>query len=635
MTDVRMPRLMQTACVLVVLLAGCTGVTVRPRAPGLFDAWRASVAEAGGLSPRTLQTLRRYDLEPLYHQSAAEAQTRLHQIAAEQPEPDALFALSEICYTLGRAAEKERPHEACGYYYLCAGYAFHYLFDNNLAVDPSPFDPRYRLACDLYNAGLAKCIRAAQRIGRLDPRQALQVPAADGRKFTLSVEHHGFAWRADEFGPLLFAEDFEVVGLANLYRGYGLGVPLIGTRDRAAPAPLHGFYPRAVGFPVTAFFRFEGTITDLGAAQAGKLELYNPLTLDEVEVRGRRVPLEFDLTTPQAYFLANTDLGDVTYAGFLRADRVQKQAGIYLFEPYQPGKIPVLMVHGLLSSPLTWMPLFNDLRADPVLRERFQFWFYLYPTGTPYLETAADLRERLTQLRAGLDPEHRDAALDQMVLVGHSMGGLVSRLLTTDSGDYFYNQISDRPLDTLKIRPETRAELQRLFFFEQQPYVRRVVFLGTPHHGSRLSPSFPARLAIRFVHLPDRLRDAARDVATENPGAWLLFSPDRLPTSVDLLAPGAPALELLAALPRPNDVHFHSVIGILPGRAGQLGSILAGDADGSGSDGVVPYRSAHFEGADSELIVTADHSHVHQHPLAVLEVRRILLEHLQHPPQKP
>src|SRR5262249_13208370 len=145
------------------------------------------------------------------------------------------------------------------------------------------------------------------------------------------------------------------------------------------------------------------------------------------------------------------------YTGFLSADKIQDRAGIYMFEPYQPGKIPVVMVHGLLASPLTWTTMFNDLRADPQLRERYQFWFYLYPTGNPYLATAADLRQELTRLRAELDPAGKDWTLDHMVLVGHSMGGLVSRLLTADSGDDFWKLVADRPLDDLKIAPDTRA----------------------------------------------------------------------------------------------------------------------------------------------------------------------------------
>ena len=446
------------------LLLGCAGIGVQPVAgPDVLDAWEASSGTGDELSPRSLQTLRRLDLEPLYHRKPVEAFDQLQTLGAGQPRPEVLFTLAELAYLLGRQHEKNAAVDACAYFYLCAGYAYHYLFDGapespapaeqmqaarlDTGLEPdSPFDPHFRLACDLYNAGLGKCIRAAEHAGQLDPRHALALPTPNGKGFTLSVQHYAFPWTPDEFGPLLFASDYRVVGLQNHYRTYGLGVPLIGTRAATgSTAPGHAFYPREVSFPVTAFFRFEGSVADLHAHRAGRLELHNPLALQTVTIHGRPVPLETDLTTPLAYFLAHSDLKNVPYVGFLEPDKVEAKSGIYMFEPYEPGKIPVLMIHGLLSSPLTWAPMFNDLRADPRLRERFQFWFYLYPTGSPYLDTAADLRQALTRLRLELDPNGRDPALDHMVLVGHSMGGLVSHLLTADSGDDFWHLVSKGP----------------------------------------------------------------------------------------------------------------------------------------------------------------------------------------------
>jgi pimeloyl-ACP methyl ester carboxylesterase len=629
-------------------LAGCSfGIGVRrARTAGLFSGWKASVFEADEPSPRTLQTLRRLDLADLYRREPENAYDRLHQTAVEAPQPELLFALAELSYHLGCRAEKREDCEAVAYYYFCAGYAYHYLFPSSgtrglarapelvqaptalplpaeraLATANTAFDPRFRLACDLYNNGLAKCIRAAQRIGRLDPRQRLHLPTHNGQGFTLSVVHHGFPWRAEEFGPLRFCADYEVVGLNNHFRTYGLGVPLIGIRDASArAAPGQAFYPREVSFPVTAFFRYRGTLADLGARRDGRLELYNPLEVQSVQVKGRPVPLETDLTTPLAYFLSKTDLGGVEYTGFLRADQLRDRQGIYLFEPYQPGKIPVVMTHGLLSSPLTWTPLFNELRADPELRKHYQFWFYLYPTGNPYLATAADLRKALARLRNEVDPERRDPALDQMVFVGHSMGGLVAKLLTQESGGDFWGLVSQQPFDTVKASADTKGELQRVFFFERQSCVKRVVFLGTPHRGSKLSPSPPARLLAKFIRLPRDLMDAAADLARENPDLWpSLGNPKspRLPTSLDLLAPGSPALEALAARPAPPGVHYHSVIGV-----------AFGD-DKTGSDGVVSYASAHIEPVDSEIVIPAHHQNVHHHPRAVQEVMRILREHLR------
>jgi pimeloyl-ACP methyl ester carboxylesterase len=612
---------------LTTTLLGCSyGISVRRAETDAFNDSSASAIADDELSPRTLQTLRRADLAEVYQHNPREAQRRLHQSAIQDPRPDLLFALAEISFLMGRQSEKSDGNAACCDYYFCAGYAFHYLFSDINHSSGSPgestvehwncFDPRFRLACELYNNSLAKCIRAAQRVGRLDPRQQLRLPTADEQGFTLSVVHHGFAWRPEEFQSFQFCSDYQVVGLDNQYRGYGLGVPLIGIRDPSAPAGRgHVFYPDEVSFPVTAFFRFEGGVADLGTQRCGQLELYNPLAIQSVPIDKQTIPLETDLTTPLAYFLSRTDLNGIQYTGFLSVDRAQSRSGIYMFEPYQPGKIPVLMVHGLLSSPLTWTTMFNDLRADPFLREHFQFWFYLYPTGNTYLTTAADLRQNLARLRDELDPERRDPVLDQMVFVAHSMGGLVSQLLTIDSGDDFWRLISAQPFDSIKVRPESRKEFERTFFFDRQPFVRRVVFIATPHHGSKLSPSLPGRLAVQFVHLPNRLMAAAQDLAQENPQNWHWLSDEKLPTSVDLLAPGAPALELLAARPRPEGVHYHSIIGDIYNKGED------------GSDSVVTVRSAQLPGVDSEIVVPADHEHVHHHPRAVQEVRRILVEH--------
>lgn len=629
-----------TLWLLLGLLTGCGGITVRPiDPPGLLNGWQVSIGREDQLSPRSLQTLRRLDLAELYQQDKLIAFEKLIHYAGEKAPPDHLFALAEIGFLLGKQAEQRKDDRACRYYYLSAAYAYHYIFDplqgsprttaQVLPVDC--FDPRFRLACELYNNSLAKCIRAGQQSGQLDPRQTLRFVAPDGQQIVLGVGHHGFAWEAQEFGPLRFCADYAVIGLENQYRNFGLGVPLIGTRLAVAPAPGQTHYPPEVTFPVTAFFRFEGTLADLHTGRAGQLQLYNPLAVQAVQVGQWTIPLETDLTTPLAYFLSRSDLDKLGYLGFLRGEKVLNKAGIYLSEPYQPGKIPVLFVHGLLSSPLTWAPMFNDLQADPALREKYQFWFYLYPTGNPYDVTAADLRRAITQLRQEFDPAHKDAAFDQMVLVGHSMGGLISRLLTVDSGDDFWHLVSQKPLDQLLVAADSRAALREVFYFKRQPEVKRVIFLGTPHQGSQLSPSALGRLGVKLIVLPSFLQNALETAMKENTQFFKAPGSDRVPTSVDLLAPNAPALRVLAAKPRPKDVPYHSIIGVIQAPPHPLRVLLRwiGEKDEPG-DGVVPYHSAHLEGVESELLVDAGHMTVHHHPLAVAEVRRILLEHSFH-----
>ncbi len=612
-------------CLLVLLVAGCNGIGVRrSAAPGLFDSFRQSAASET-ISPRTLQTLRAWDLEQTYPQDVPGTIQRLQGLIETDPQPDILFALAEITYLYGQRTEKGNCADALPFYYLSAGYSYHYLFGDRRA---SPFDPRFRLACDLYNAGLAKCLRAAQHVDRLDPRRELNVPTRDGKNFTLSISHHGFTWKPEEFGPLLLCEDYRTEGLTQQTRTYGLGVPMIATRKPPDPDPGIGLYPKGVSFPVTAFFRFNGGLRDLQTQRAGRLELYNPLSVQSIDVGGVKTPLETDLTIPLAYFLERADLEKFGFKGFLRPDSIKGLTNVYLVEPYQPGKIPVLFVHGLLSSPGTWAPLYNDLLADPRLRERYQFWFYLYPTVNPYLVTAADLRDLLHRLRERLDPQRKDKALDNMVMLGHSMGGLVSRLMTADSGDDFWRLVGDDLLDQLKGSDEAKQELRRVFYFERQPSVTRVVFFGTPHHGSKLSPSLPARVLRYFAHLPKDLVLMAKDITEVEPDLIGKAKSEAVPISLDLLAPGAPALELLAARPKPEGVHFHSIVGLAPStKMIYLERLVAGTRREKG-DGVVPYTSAHLADVDSEVIVPAEHTQLHRHPLAVQEVRRILLEHL-------
>ena len=217
------------------------------------------------------------------------------------------------------------------------------------------------------------------------------------------------------------------------------------------------------------------------------MELYDPLALDDTLVGNLRVPLESDLSTPLAYFLSKVPLENVATEGLfqperlldIRPDRQTPVMGMYMVQPYEPGKIPVVMVHGLWSSPMTWMEMFNDLRSIAAIRQRYQFWFYLYPTGQPFWTSAAELRRDLAEVRSVVDPQHREPALDQMVLVGHSMGGLVARMQTIESGDEFWKLAGHIPLDQVKTEPEVRDKLQSVFYFHANPSIRHVVTIAT------------------------------------------------------------------------------------------------------------------------------------------------------------
>ena len=239
-------------------------------------------------------------------------------------------------------------------------------------------------------------------------------------------------------------------------------------------------------------------------------------------VRSARSPtllaLEIDLTTPLAYMWSRTDLDRYRWTGLLRPEQALERANLLLIRPYEPGKIPVVMVHGLISTPLAWIPMLNELLRDPVIQSKYQFMLYMYPTGVPIPIAAAGLRESLVQAKMMYDPDGRDPAFDQMVLLGHSMGGVLSRTMAVSSGDQFWRLYSDRPFDDILGRREVLDELRRYFFFEPLPFISRVVFLATPHRGSDMSRGVVGRVGTSLISDPDHIHKLLYQLVKRNPG---------------------------------------------------------------------------------------------------------------------
>jgi len=609
-------------------------VTLRPvpRTP-LADSLKLTAESGPEPSPRTRQFLRLYDLGRDLKGDPQRLLNKVQEIIDREPSADKVYALAELSYISARRVEGVQPHLALHLYGAGALQAYKYLFDTRFRALRNPYDPQFRGACDLYNGSLESGLRLICRQHGLAPGKSYGIQTAAGQ-WDITCQLRAGPWRAEDFGRFEFVSDYEIRGLNNHYQTYGLGVPLIAVR-RSYPGqpPEARYYPPDLSYPVTAFLRpIPEDAPDgpsAGARRRANLELYDPLTTTDVSVAGVQVPLESDLTTPLAYFLSNLDLERIATAGLLRPETLfalrpgapAPVMGLYMAQPYERGKIPVLLVHGLWSSPMTWMQLFNDLRSSPEIRRRYQFWFYLYPTAQPFWISAAQLRRDLAELRATVDPQRQEPALDQMVLVGHSMGGLISRLQTLQSGEAFWRLASDRPLEQIRTTPEIRQRLYECFFFEPNPSVRRVITLGTPHRGSHFSNQTTQWLAARLIRLPQVLLQSQEALFRDNPEAFGPHSLLRVSTSVDALSPSTPIFAAMLAARRAPWVKYHNIVGVLP----EQGFLSRWAPFG---DGVVSYASAQMDDVTSELVVPADHSQVHSHPLAVLEVRRILLEHL-------
>ena len=293
--------------------------------------------------------------------------------------------------------------------------------------------------------------------------------------------------------------------------------------------------------------------------------------------------------------------------------------GLSFLRPYRRGRIPVILVHGLWSGPWSWSSMIEALEADPAIRDRYQFWTFGYSTGDPIPYSAWLLRHHLDEARRRFDPDGTDAAFDRMVVVGHSMGGLLAKMMVQDSGSRLWRLLSDRPFEELAGEPEDRDMFRNALFFKPRPEIRRVVFIATPHRGSRVDRGRLGQLGTRLVRLHDPLRaSSGRLVARNGPEFFKELMREGLPTSIDELEWGSPILTVLSELGLSPAVTTHSVIPDQrdPPRPG-------------GGDGLVPYDSAHLDGVASELFVSSGHL-CQDHPAVIREVRRILAEHEGH-----
>jgi pimeloyl-ACP methyl ester carboxylesterase len=290
--------------------------------------------------------------------------------------------------------------------------------------------------------------------------------------------------------------------------------------------------------------------------------------------------------------------------------------GLSLLRPYRRGRIPVVLIHGLWSNPWSWARMIGELEADAALRARYQFWTFGYSTGDPLPYSAALLRRDLDEARRKFDSDRADAAFDRMVLVGHSMGGLLAKMMVQESGTRLWQLVSERPAEDLAGAPADCELFRSALIYKPRPEVRRVVFIATPHRGSRVDRGGLERLGSRLVRLPDLLRAShGRLLARNRPDFFTVRFRKGLPTSIDELEWHSPILMRLDELGLEPTIKAHSII------ADKRDPPAAG-----GSDGLVPYESAHLQGVTSESLVSSGHL-CQDHPAVIREVGRILAEH--------
>lgn len=561
----------------------------------------------GRLSGATQIALRRLDLLALWERDAPAAIRAVSRAVVELGgQPDLVFALAEIAFI-----EAERTNDR-SYFLGTVVYSYAFLFPSNAANRPDPFDPRLRTAADLYNRALTRGL-ASDDGDHVDLRAGrYKLPFG-----TLTIRYDPMTarWEGRDLTRFIPAAELRVIGLQNRFRESGLGAPLAAEVSRIVEPPGGMHLAPNVKLPLTALLRLDISPQAISSGDyQGELVLYPGNEQRRVEVDGQKVPLEIEPTAAFAYALSNSTVWNSEIAGFFQGDLFANlPTQLFGLEPYRPGRIPVVLIHGTASSAGRWADMINDLQNDPAIRDKFQFWLFTYNTGNPIAVSAAALRESLTTAVARLDPERRDPALHQMVLVGHSQGGLLAKMLVIDPGSQLFDAFSKRPLDELKMSDETREMVRRSLFVSSMPDVSRVIFIATPHRGSFRASLSLARLISRFMSLPLNVTRMFAEAITGNADALRLDPRTIGAGSLFGMTPGSPFITALSEVPVSSRVAAHSIIAV------------TGDGPfADGDDGVVEYQSAHIAEAQSEKVIRWNHS-VQGHPQTVMEVRRILL----------
>ncbi len=423
-------------------------------------------------------------------------------------------------------------------------------------------------------------------------------------------------------GTLFPASRVDVSKVGTRQQVEGLGLPLVGWVDQSTGIyqSLHSPLPSGGAANITALLRF-----DRGPLPTW--EFRQPYRAESVSLGRVEHPLETDWSAAHALYWRMSALDQHKIINVLRPERIGDVEGLFFAQQPDPDRIPLIFVHGLRSAPDTFAQMVNKLLGEPWFRRNYQVWFYSYSTGVPWMLSATRFRSHFaaaTGLARRLGVRH----LDRTVIVGHSMGGLITQASLRDPGNTVYDYVFKKPIDQLELRPDERQLVADGFLWKPLPLVSRAVFLAAPHRGSPIADRQLSNALSKLIVLPKMLTVDLADAVVRNTAAiadpWILGPEERLrrrggagstwlPNGIKSLSPERPMFKIVPELPFRPGVRLHSVI--------------ADRGKGDSSDGVVPYWSSHLTGVDSELIVPSGHS-VTRNPETIREVKRILRLHL-------
>ncbi len=661
------------AAVWLTGLSGCAMVEVRSLGPEQYIAMkRGDILSTGKLSVSSADAIRVAGLDETICAKPSldciDALGRAKEIDIDRR----LAAMAEMSMQLAIAqtptGEKQWNDAQFDLWLRSARYAYAYLFYGDRPSSERAFEDRQTQVRDYYNY-------AVQTLSVALFRRVQQTGKDQIAGWTLPVDASSVRFANDRIRPreVLPASTLSFAGLRSPYRRDGFGAELVAVLDdksaadalaavRRTPAPRGDAstgpdndnvystpdedssgarnrrdsrasrdFRRATdpnAGPVfsempspslTLLLRFDGTtLEDVLTTHVATLVVYDPYRQSSVELNRQTVPLAGNFTAGYGLWLARSGFAEQSLRTLFGRDRGIVRPHIYLMQPFDPGRRVILMLHGLASSPEAWVNLANEIQGDATLREHFQVWQVYYPTNSPILLNAMAIRSAFDATLKHFDPDGLSAASHDAVVIGHSMGGVIARLMVSSADDELWSAFQrDYQLDDAQVE-RARDRLDPLFHFKPVPQFERAIFIAAPHRGTPFARNRLGRWVSNLIKLPVTLLSGIDDVlhfatgAEDNPSEG---NTRYVPNSVDQLRDNDPYVVAAAGLKISPAVQYHSIIA----RRNPTGPLEAS------SDGVVPYTSAHLAGAESERVIVSGHS-VQETPQAILEIRRILHE---------
>ncbi len=512
-------------------------------------------------------------------------------------------------------------------YLESARYAYAYLFFTERSPSQRALEDRQTQVRDYYNFAVQQMVTRTFN----HHHQHLLDSIDERGRFSVTSTYWQISGQLNEVRlaegqqipeKLIPASSLTFKGLRNQYRRDGIGAELVAvTAKRVVNKNSREDAFSETPFPaVTAILRFPGdTLTEILTTQTVELLGFDPYRRDSVNLAGTEVPLAANFTSGYGLWLARSGFARQSLLTLVGRGEVLEKPRVYLMQPYDPNRRVIIMLHGLASSPEAWINVANEVLGDETLRKNYQVWQVYYPTNAPLAFNQHAIRKAIQDTLHAFDTEGKNRASQDVVLIGHSMGGVLARLLVSDSGDSFWEPMVKLYKLEGERKEKARKKLKNYLWFKPMPQASRAVFIASPHRGTPFAENRFSRWAAGVIKLPVSMLGRITEIAQ------LLVDPSsasgapltRPLNSISNLSDQDPFVRLAASLPISDKVPYHSIIG----------NDTPNLSLAQSSDGVVPYKSSHLAGAQSEKVIRSWHS-VQETPEAIVEVRRILHTHL-------